>query len=59
MEKHKRIYREPDDETREKMSVAKKGKRKSADHRLHISQSMMKYWEGIPHKPNVSNGGVI
>ena len=47
----KRIYRELDDATKEKISKSSQGKQKSASHRQHISQAMLKYWQGIPNKP--------
>lgn len=52
MEKqYKRQYRELDDETKAKISQANKNRPKSADHKLHISQSLTKYWDNVPHKP--------
>ncbi len=47
----KRIYREMDNATKEKISKSSQGKPKSASHKFHISQAMTKYWQGIPHKP--------
>ena len=47
----KRIYRELDDATKEKISKANQAKPKSASHKFHISQAMTKYWQGIPNKP--------
>lgn len=51
MEKRKRIYRELDDATKEKISKSNQGKPKSASHKFHISQAMTKYWQSIPNKP--------
>ena len=53
MENRKRIYRELDAETKQKISVSSKGKAKSAAHKQHISQAMKKYWSTVPskHKP--------
>lgn len=51
MENRKRIYRELDDTTKEKISKANTGKRKSESHKQHLSQSMKRYWQGVPHKP--------
>lgn len=51
MEKQKREYRELSDETKQKISASTKGKQKSASHKIHISQAMLKYWQGIPSKP--------
>ena len=55
MENRKRIYRELSDETKEKISKATVNKPKSASHKLHISQSMTKYWRGIPNKPKITS----
>ena len=54
MEQRKRIYRELDADTRQKISRATVGKAKSAAHKQHISQSMKRYWSSIPHKPQQS-----
>lgn len=51
MENRKRIYRELDAETKQKISKANTGKRKSESHKQHLSQSMKRYWQGVPHKP--------
>ena len=51
MENRKRIYRELDDTTKEKISKTATGKRKSESHKQHLSQSMKRYWQGVPHKP--------
>ena len=55
MQPYKRQYRELSDETKEKISAANRNRPKSETHRQHISQSMKKYWEQIPHRP-VSGG---
>ena len=52
MEQRKRIYRELDADTKQKISRATAGKTKSAAHKQHISQSMKRYWSCIPHKPS-------
>jgi hypothetical protein len=51
MENRKRIYRELDDATKERISKSNQGKPKSASHKRHIQQAMLRYWEGIPHRP--------
>lgn len=48
---YKRQFRELSDETKEKISAANRNRPKSEMHRQHISQSMKKYWEQIPHRP--------
>ena len=47
----KRIYRELDDATKEKISKSSQGKPKSTSHKYHISQAMLRYWAGVPNKP--------
>ena len=46
----KRMYRELNEETKQKISQALRGRRKSAAHILAISKAMKKYWESIPKK---------
>lgn len=53
----KRIFREPSEETKIKMSEAKKGaknvnygKQRSLETRQKISEKMVKYWSKIPSK---------
>ena len=55
MTKYKRQYRELSQETKDKISNAQKNKKKSADHKLHISQSMRKYWAAVPNRPKDNN----
>ncbi len=50
MENRKRIYRELDDATKEKISQSSKGKAKSVSHRQHLSQSLKNYWRGVPSR---------
>ena len=52
MEQRKRIYRELDAETKQKISASSKGKAKTSSHKEHISQAMKRYWAGIPNKPH-------
>ena len=51
MEKYKRKYRQLSDETKSKISVSIKNKPKSALHRQHIQQSMLRYWSTVGNKP--------
>lgn len=53
----KRIFREPSEETKIKMSEAKKGanninygKQRSEEIRLKISAALKEYWKNIPSK---------
>ena len=47
---YKRQYRDLPDEVKQKISASTKGKAKSYDHKLHISQGMKKYWSGVPSR---------
>lgn len=51
MEQRKRIYRELDAKTKQKISVSSRGKAKTSSHKEHISQAMKKYWSTVPSKP--------
>lgn len=51
----KRRYRELDEETKEKISLSLRGKRKSLSHREKISNSMRNYWSNVPNKPQDNN----
>lgn len=51
MEQRKRIYRELDAKTKQKISVSSRGKAKTSSHKEHISQAMKKYWNTVPSKP--------
>ena len=44
----KRMYRELSDETKKKISLALRGRCKSAAHIQAISDAMKKYWKTIP-----------
>lgn len=46
----KRKYRELSEETKKKISLALRGRCKSAAHIQAISDAMKKYWESIPKK---------
>ena len=55
MENKKRIYRELSDETKAKISQSSKNRPKSDSHKTHISQSMMRYWQTVPHRPEIEH----
>ncbi len=58
----KRQYRELNDETKQKISNAMKGKQKTSSHKHNISNGMKKYWSGVPHKEDTdftSTGRVV
>ncbi len=48
---YKRQYRDLPDEVKQKISASTKGKAKSYDHKLHISQGMKKYWSKVESRP--------
>ena len=48
---YKRQYRDLPDEVKQKISASTKGKAKTYDHKLHISQGMKKYWQSVPNRP--------
>jgi hypothetical protein len=51
MSEYKRQFRDLSDETKMKISLANKGKKKSDIHKQHISQGMLDYWKDVPSKP--------
>ena len=51
MKNYKRQYRQLSDETKNKISTSTKNKPKSAAHKQHIQQSMLRYWSTVPSKP--------
>ena len=51
MKNYKRQYRQLSDETKNKISTSTKNKPKSAAHKRHIQQSMLRYWSTVPNKP--------
>ncbi len=59
MKDYKRQYRELDDETKQKMAASQRGRRKSETHKQRISQSMMKYWETVPHRPDADENNDV
>ena len=51
MKNYKRQYRQLGDETKSKISTSAKNKPKSEEHKRHIQQSMLRYWQTVPNKP--------
>ena len=51
MKNYKRQYRQLSDEPKSKISTSTKNKPKSAAHKQHIQQSMLRYWQTVPNKP--------
>lgn len=52
---YKREFRELSPETKEKISAYNRGKKKSEYTKQLISQSMIEYWQTVPHRPD-NNG---
>lgn len=55
MKEYKRQFRELDQETKQKISDSNRNRPKSDEHKKHISQGMIKYWETVPHRPEDNN----
>lgn len=47
---YKRQYRQLDDETKQKISASTRNKPKSEEHKEHIRQGMLQYWETVPNR---------
>ena len=58
MKPYKRQYREMEDTTKQKISQNSKNKPKSTEHKMHISQAMKKYWDGVPSRHPDNNNEV-
>lgn len=56
---NKRLFRELDDETKKKISASSRNKPKSEWHKRHISQSMVKYWQTVPHRPKADENNEV
>ncbi len=52
---YRRQYRQLDDETKLKISASAQGKPKSEEHKEHIRQAMINYWQGVPDRPDDNN----
>lgn len=52
MKEYKRQYRELEDATKQKISQSSRNKPKSEQHKQHISQGMIDYWQTVPHRPD-------
>lgn len=52
----KRIYRQLNDATKQRISQRLKGRSMTDSHKEAISQSMKAYWQTIPNKPIENNG---
>ena len=52
MKNYTRQYRQLSDETKSKISTSAKNKSKSEEHKRRIQQSMLRYWQTVPNKPD-------
>ena len=48
---YKRQYRQIDDDVKQRISASTRNKPKSEQHREHIRQGMLQYWETVPDRP--------
>lgn len=54
----KRLFREPSEMTRQRMSMAHQGVTKSDKTKQRISDSMKRYWERIPSSKEDETGQI-
>ena len=47
---YKRQYRQVDDEVKQRISASTRNKPKSEQHKEHIRQGMLQYWESVPNR---------
>lgn len=47
---YKRQYRQLDDDVKQKISASSRNKPKSEEHKEHIRQGMLQYWETVPDR---------
>ena len=52
MKNYTRQYRQLSDEKKNKISTSEKNKPKSEEHKRRIQQSMLRYWQTVPNKPD-------
>ena len=48
---YKRQYRQLDDDVKQRISDSTKNRPKSEEHKEHIRQGMINYWQGVPDRP--------
>ena len=51
MKNYKRQYRQLSDEVKNRIRTSTKNKPKSEEHKRRIQQSMLRYWQTVPNKP--------
>ena len=52
MKNYKRQYRQLSDEVKNRIRTSTKNKPKSEEHKRRIQQSMLRYWQTVPNKPD-------
>ena len=51
MKNYKRQYRQLSDEVKNRIRTSTRNKPKSEEHKRRIQQSMLRYWQTVPNKP--------
>lgn len=56
---YKRQYRQLDNDVKQRISASSRNKPKSEEHKEHIRQGMIQYWETVPNRedPQWDNDG--
>ena len=49
---YKRQYRQVDDDVKQRISASTRNKPKTEQHKEHIRQGMIRYWETVPNREN-------
>ena len=52
MKNYKRQYRQLSDEVKNRIRTSTRNKPKSEEHKRRIQQSMLRYWQTVPNKPD-------
>ena len=47
---YKRQYRQIDDDVKQRISASTRNKPKTEQHKEHIRQGMLQYWETVPNR---------
>lgn len=48
---YKRQYRQLDDDVKQQISDSTRNRPKSEEHKEHIRQGMIQYWQSVPDRP--------
>ena len=54
-QQYKRQYRQLEDAVKKKISDSTRNRPKSEEHKEHIRQAMINYWQGVPDRPDDNN----